>query len=1145
MSMTRRRWTEEEILLAMKVNALILGQGRQLGIRNLKKELKRNYRITVRSKELLHLLEEFHNNFGIKRGVNQLVNVLVISKTDVSRIKICTEFAKKGGSCRSDMGECGGLHICKFFLLSDCCNFGPNCCFGHDFGTVHNHSVLKSHFINSSDISIDKLRDLFRRIENRNFSTMPDTCKFYNTSKTCKNENCKSLHLCRHFLEGCCKFGNSCMRNHEIRDATVLEILDHYGFDVCQQKDQILKDLKSFYIKRVSDVSPSDGFGSASSVCNSDPDRLYCGGIDLTSGEEFEFGSMGHDPDEGRWNCTRTEMFFDDSDVTVGRRKSERTDMNFDEPYTRKLNFGITDMTFDDPDVGKRIFGITDMTFDDPDAGRHNYGITNMTFDDPDASRRNFGITDMTFDDLDADRHNFGITDMTFDDPDASRRNCRIADMTFDDPDASRRPRRKTDVSSVNKRRSRTFGYDPDWSRRDRRLNEISQRRQGTPYDSSCSRDRSRNRSTERSRGQYSLPYDRGLYSRDRSRSRSTERYGGRLGTPYDGGSYSRDQSRSSRCTERGQARRISRDGRYQMPATQQNSSNTPPASQTNSSSTSVAKQLNSSRTPLAKGQTNSSIISAKGQNSLNSSPAKGQTSSSPSPAKGQTSSSPSPAKGKTSSNISALKGLNSSRPSLAKGQNSLNSSLAKDQNSSNTSLVTGITSSNVPSTTWQNSKTSLVNRQNSSTWPPTAMSTSISNAAKEPSLTICIHELRGKCLFGSVCKNQHKPMIYQWQWKSHGDASWMDFNKEENLQLEKAFCQVDNMECYLDMSGDVVKIDFISMRASGDYFGGAVHRLSTISSKNAHTGIYKWTTVWHWYWQDDDKKWKEYGKADKNGQKSEARSDAIEEKYLENPNGSFKFRSGEIDYLLLFSKMQQINIKTMTSRDVQRRPTFFTRSDIEKRTLIVSPDTSMSVNVPKEWTVSGQDLFKHYQELEVSKAAQEFQEMNKLFRKTLPHKTITSLKRIENGELWNSFCQKREQMKRRLGKEVDERPLFHGTHSDNIKAICRQGFDFRFCGKAVGTLYGKGSYFATESSYSDGYTGGSNMMFVALTLVGDFARGNPSYWRCCEDRLYIYESKWRLLWRGCSPVKHNLIKERSHWHLQMDDNLALVLAGW
>ena len=84
-------------------------------------------------------------------------------------------------------------------------------------------------------------------------------------------------------------------------------------------------------------------------------------------------------------------------------------------------------------------------------------------------------------------------------------------------------------------------------------------------------------------------------------------------------------------------------------------------------------------------------------------------------------------------------------------------------------------------------------------------------------------------------------------------------------------------------------------------------------------------------------------------------------------------------------------------------------------------------------------------------------------------------------------------------GRFVNERQLFHGTNPEIVEAICKQNFDWRLHGKNA-TVYGQGSYFALNSSYSDSYakedTKGSKFMFVAKVLVGSYTKGQSSYRR-------------------------------------------------
>ena len=70
----------------------------------------------------------------------------------------------------------------------------------------------------------------------------------------------------------------------------------------------------------------------------------------------------------------------------------------------------------------------------------------------------------------------------------------------------------------------------------------------------------------------------------------------------------------------------------------------------------------------------------------------------------------------------------------------------------------------------------------------------------------------------------------------------------------------------------------------------------------------------------------------------------------------------------------------------------------------------------------------------------------------------------------------------------TNQKFLYHGTSSDTVDQICAQNFDFRMSGKN-GARYEKGSYFATNASYSHRYASqdnnGSYSMFLAQVLVG------------------------------------------------------------
>ena len=81
----------------------------------------------------------------------------------------------------------------------------------------------------------------------------------------------------------------------------------------------------------------------------------------------------------------------------------------------------------------------------------------------------------------------------------------------------------------------------------------------------------------------------------------------------------------------------------------------------------------------------------------------------------------------------------------------------------------------------------------------------------------------------------------------------------------------------------------------------------------------------------------------------------------------------------------------------------------------------------------------------------------------------------------------------------LNEKRLFHGTSPETVEAICKQNFDWRLHGKNA-TVYGEGSYFALNASYSDAYAkedaNSCRFMFVAKVLVGSYAKGHSSYRR-------------------------------------------------
>jgi len=108
----------------------------------------------------------------------------------------------------------------------------------------------------------------------------------------------------------------------------------------------------------------------------------------------------------------------------------------------------------------------------------------------------------------------------------------------------------------------------------------------------------------------------------------------------------------------------------------------------------------------------------------------------------------------------------------------------------------------------------------------------------------------------------------------------------------------------------------------------------------------------------------------------------------------------------------------------------------------------------------------------------------------------IETVWRIQNNIVYDSYCFHKNMLKRIGVNDLNVQYLFHGTSPDTAEKIIQEGFDMRLNGKN-GTVYGKGIYFATHSSYSATYSVADKharkVMFLASVIVGRFALGNTN----------------------------------------------------
>ncbi|NXL35712.1 PAR12 polymerase, partial [Glaucidium brasilianum] len=368
----------------------------------------------------------------------------------------------------------------------------------------------------------------------------------------------------------------------------------------------------------------------------------------------------------------------------------------------------------------------------------------------------------------------------------------------------------------------------------------------------------------------------------------------------------------------------------------------------------------------------------------------------------------------------------------------------------------------------------------------------------------ICLYQLYRTCGFKDKCMRTHFHLPYRWQ-ISDGNM-WKDLKNME--EIEKAYCDPSNARFNngVTESGSVLPcISFLNMRCGFE----KVRRLSTASSvtKPPH---FIFTTEWIWYWKDEYGLWREYGKKDDDHAAATISSDDLEKAYIAKDSPKLNFKAGRHEYELSFGDMTQKNLHYRTEREICRRPKFVSQREVEDSRRRALKHTEEFKGIPAHWDKSALPE-QGFKLVELDSSCEEYKKVKVDFQRTMPKTVIERICRVQNPSLWEIYQWYKEQMqKSNGGKAADERFLFHGTSRNYIDAICQQNFDWRICG-LHGTVYGKGSYFARDASYSDNYcreNSNTKTMFLARVLVGEFTLGSSSYVRPpLKDNQKFYDS--------------------------------------
>jgi len=143
---------------------------------------------------------------------------------------------------------------------------------------------------------------------------------------------------------------------------------------------------------------------------------------------------------------------------------------------------------------------------------------------------------------------------------------------------------------------------------------------------------------------------------------------------------------------------------------------------------------------------------------------------------------------------------------------------------------------------------------------------------------------------------------------------------------------------------------------------------------------------------------------------------------------------------------------------------------------------------LPESWTRQTKNL----KMVDVSQSSSEWAHVNNKFSATLPNATITRIQRVQKKDTWVNFCIEKRKLKEKWGVEPQEEELFHGTRKLNPQDLIKDEAGWRVQYANEDCLWGKGSYFAVNSSYSHTYAYQSQsppsyQMLVADVLIGKF----------------------------------------------------------
>ncbi|KAM5172249.1 protein mono-ADP-ribosyltransferase TIPARP-like [Mantella aurantiaca] len=365
--------------------------------------------------------------------------------------------------------------------------------------------------------------------------------------------------------------------------------------------------------------------------------------------------------------------------------------------------------------------------------------------------------------------------------------------------------------------------------------------------------------------------------------------------------------------------------------------------------------------------------------------------------------------------------------------------------------------------------------------------------------IDICSNFLVGPCFQGLLCPKHHTAWPYVWQLRYRSSGVWLSIDEGAQLLLERLYSDPAMVHAVGFHQCSKIAIDLSTLTVLDSPTFDRVRRLSTSTCPTA-----EFHTVYRYYYEEEGN-WLEY-----NSEFVQFIEEGLRERHEEvlcsTPNFS---------YSLHLVNMIQTNLDTESKRRMRKRPLL--RSPIVNserlRALWVSlhppeplecskSQPGKNSDYPNSWRISNPELI--YEKSQVTCADSEYTYIYTYFHKTMAESKFLILEvlRIQNYFQWKKYSQKKTFMQTKLKDHKDgclERYLFHGTPPNQLEAIFSQNFDPRVSGKN-GRVYGRGTYFARDASYSHGYAhsnrDGHHFMFLAKVLVGHTTVGCYSYTR-------------------------------------------------